>query len=162
PAGAPQPGAPPSPAPRAQPRPGDAGWPPPPRPWHPGQAPYPGAPAAHHPSATTTVAAPWTQTAGTGPYAWTNDARRSRGEATDQLPTGLMAPPTYLWAAVLCLFLFLPSALVALVFSLRVTRLAQVGDWRSAVRSSRLARTWCLVSVLLGAIVVVLALASGS
>ncbi|MGH8921939.1 MAG: CD225/dispanin family protein, partial [Actinomycetes bacterium] len=106
---------------------------------------------------------PWTQTAGRGPhpYALTTDAQRARGEATDQLPSGLMAPPTYLWAAVLCLFVFLPSAIVALVFSLRVTRLAQVGDWRSAVRSSRLARTWCLISLLLGAIVLVMTVASG-
>jgi hypothetical protein len=66
------------------------------------------------------------------------------------------SPPAYFWQAVACLLVFLPTALVALAYSFRVSRLVQVGDWRGAVRSSRLARTWCLLSVLGGCVVVVL------
>ncbi|MHB1536069.1 MAG: CD225/dispanin family protein, partial [Acidimicrobiales bacterium] len=70
--------------------------------------------------------------------------------------TGWGRPPTYLWAAIACLFFFLPTALVALTYSSRVTRLLALGDWRGAARSSRLARTWCLLSVLAGFLVFVL------
>ncbi|MBO0732021.1 MAG: CD225/dispanin family protein, partial [Acidimicrobiaceae bacterium] len=69
-------------------------------------------------------------------------------------------PPTYYWQALACLLLFLPTAIVALVYSFQVTRLARVGDLRGAVRSSRLARTWCLLSVL-GFVVVFVLVANG-
>jgi hypothetical protein len=49
---------------------------------------------------------------------------------------------------VACLLLFLPSAVVALAYSTQVTRRIQLGDTNGAVRASRLARTWCLVSLL--------------
>jgi Interferon-induced transmembrane protein len=56
-------------------------------------------------------------------------------------------PPTYLWQSVVCLLLFLPSAVVALMYSTQVTRLANTGDMTGAVRASRLARTWCIVTL---------------
>ncbi len=75
------------------------------------------------------------------------------------MPTGLIVPPSYFWPSVACLFLCLPTAVVALYFSARATRSSGVGDWRVAVRSSRLARSWCLLSVLAFAIGVALILA---
>jgi hypothetical protein len=66
-----------------------------------------------------------------------------------QTVAGAADPPTYLWQSVVCLVLFLPSALVALSYSTQVSRRLQLGDATGAVRASRLARTWCLVSLLL-------------
>jgi hypothetical protein len=43
--------------------------------------------------------------------------------------------------------LFLPSALIAIVYSAQVNRRVQIGDMTGALRASRLARTWCLVTV---------------
>jgi hypothetical protein len=46
------------------------------------------------------------------------------------------------------LLLFLPSAIVALAYSTQVSRRQQLGDTPGAVRASRLARIWCMVSLL--------------
>ena len=67
---------------------------------------------------------------------------------------GAATPANYFWQSLACLFLFLPSALVAVVYSTQVNRRVQVGDMAGAVRASRLARTWCLVTVVVfGALV---------
>lgn len=70
-----------------------------------------------------------------------------------------MAPPTYFWQSLACLLLFMPSAAVAIYFSMRVSNRMQVGDWGGAVRASRLAKTWCLLSLLAFCIIFVLAAA---
>jgi hypothetical protein len=69
-------------------------------------------------------------------------------------------PPTYYGWALLCLLVFLPTAIVALVYASRVTRLRAVGDWQGAARSSRLARTWCVLSVV-GMVVMIVLVANG-
>jgi hypothetical protein len=56
-------------------------------------------------------------------------------------------PSNYLWQSLACLFLFLPSALIAILYSTQVNRRVQIGDMTGAIRASRLARTWCLVTV---------------
>ncbi len=81
----------------------------------------------------------------------------ARSDSGSWLPA---EPPTYYWQALACLLLFLPTAVVALVYSFQVTRLSRIGDFRGAMRSSRLARTWCLLSVL-GFIVVFVLVANG-
>jgi hypothetical protein len=70
-------------------------------------------------------------------------------------------PANYFWQSLVCLFLFLPSALVAVVYSTQVNRRVQVGDMAGAVRASRLARTWCLVTVIVFGALVVWMMAGG-
>jgi Interferon-induced transmembrane protein len=77
-------------------------------------------------------------------------------------PTGTTTPATYLWQSLVCLLLFLPSALVAVVYSTQVNRRVQGGDMTGAVRASRLARTWCLITVAAFTLLVVWMMARGS
>jgi hypothetical protein len=60
-----------------------------------------------------------------------------------------------------CIVLFWPAALVALVYSTQVNRRVQLGDTTGAVRASRLARTWCWVSVVVFAVAAVWIVAGG-
>ncbi|MGH9122918.1 MAG: CD225/dispanin family protein [Acidimicrobiales bacterium] len=64
------------------------------------------------------------------------------------------APPSYLWQSVFCLLVFAPAAVVAIYYSVRVSARMAVDDWRGALRASRLARAWCLVSLLGGLVAV--------
>ena len=81
-------------------------------------------------------------------------AARRRLTSAPAGPAAPTTPANYFWQSLACLFLFLPSALVAVVYSTQVNRRVQVGDMAGAVRASRLARTWCLVTVVVfGALV---------
>ena len=46
-----------------------------------------------------------------------------------------------------CFLLFFPMGLVAVVYSITVTRRAQLGDSQGALKASQLARTWCLATL---------------
>jgi hypothetical protein len=70
-------------------------------------------------------------------------------------------PPTYLWQGIVCFLLFFPLGVVALMYSAQVKRQTQLGDMSGAVRASRLARTWCLLTVLAAAVILVLLVAAG-
>jgi hypothetical protein len=71
-------------------------------------------------------------------------------------------PSNYFWQSLACLFLFLPSAVVAVVYSAQVNRRVQVGDMTGAIRASRLARTWCLVTVAVFTLLMLWVIAGGS
>ncbi len=86
-----------------------------------------------------------------------NPRRRPSGSS---IATG--TPSTYLWQSLVCLLLFLPSALVAVVYSTQVNRRVHLGDMTGAVRASRLARTWCLVTVVVFAALVLWTMARGT
>lgn len=60
---------------------------------------------------------------------------------------GTARPLTYYWQALVCIFLFPPTGLVATAYSLLVVRREGYGDRLGALRASRLARIWCVVSV---------------
>lgn len=62
----------------------------------------------------------------------------------------------------MCLFLFLPSAIVALAYSTQVARRVQFGDLSGAVRASRLARAWCLVTVVVFTVAFVVLATAGA
>jgi hypothetical protein len=122
-------------------------WPPPPAVWEPG----PGAGPAHGPAPAPGWAAPgagwnrapspdWARSAG----AW---ARSVTGRSRLAAPAGTASPPNYLWQSLTCLLTLLPSALVAVLYSTQVNRRVQMGDMTGAERASRLARTWCFVTV---------------
>jgi Interferon-induced transmembrane protein len=71
-------------------------------------------------------------------------------------------PSNYLWQSLVCMFLFLPSALVAVAYSAQVNRRVHVGDMTGAVRASRLARIWCLITVVVFAALLLWTMARGS
>ena len=56
-------------------------------------------------------------------------------------------PATYFWQALVCLFLFLPSGLVAVYFSIMVSKRGMIGDRAGSLRASRLTRLWCFVTL---------------
>jgi hypothetical protein len=76
--------------------------------------------------------------------------------------TGTGTPSNYFWQSLACLFLFLPSAVVAVVYSAQVNRRVQLGDMTGAIRASRLARTWCLVTVAVFTLLMLWVIAGGS
>jgi len=53
------------------------------------------------------------------------------------------------------------AGVVAIVYGFKVNRKLTVGDWDGAARASRLARTWCWVSVVVEVVILALVL-SGS
>jgi Interferon-induced transmembrane protein len=93
------------------------------------------------------------------PTGWIRPAWRSRPADYPQSPYASCAagsPPTYFWLALLCTLLFFPMGLVAVSYSMVVTRKSQSGDVPGAARASRLARTWCvatLVAVMVSVVV---------
>jgi hypothetical protein len=88
-------------------------------------------------------------------------AARRRLTSAPAGPAARSTPANYFWQSLACLFLFLPSALVAVVYSTQVNRRVQVGDMAGAVRASRLARTWCLVTVVVFGALVLWVMAGG-
>jgi Interferon-induced transmembrane protein len=55
--------------------------------------------------------------------------------------------PTYFWQALVCVFLFPPTGVAAVIYSLLVTKRTQVGDATGASRASYLTRICCLWSL---------------
>jgi len=153
-------------------------WPPPPAVWEPGsgaaparpaeppatigfagpeqsrQAPAPGwaAPGAGHCRSPSRFAAAWSRATAAG----------NRADGGTQTTTRTGTPSNYLWQSLACLFLFLPSALIAILYSTQVNRRVQIGDMTGAIRASRLARTWCLVTVGVFALLVLWLMAGGN
>jgi hypothetical protein len=78
-----------------------------------------------------------------------------RGDDPARKPDGTL--PTYLPWAILCTVLFFAvGGVVAIVYGLLVNRRVAAGDWEGASRASGLARRWCLISVAVGAFVLLL------
>jgi hypothetical protein len=71
---------------------------------------------------------------------------------------GRSSLPTYLPWAFLSLLAFWPAGIVAVVYGVQVNRRLAAGDVDGATRASRLARTWCWISVAVGVVVVLLVL----
>lgn len=155
PAGYPTPTAPPMPTPAAPPASGPAAWPPPPASWEPAGATGWAPPPA--PASPPTQAPRW---APSPPSNWARTAATWKQRMAGPVVAGAN-PPSYLWQSLACLFLFLPSAVVALVYSTQVNRRVQVGDMTGAVRASRLARTWCFVTLLFFSVLMVWTIATG-
>jgi hypothetical protein len=151
-------------------------WPPPPAVWEPGPSPAPPVPAERPAPAGRVVATepsppswapPGTDQSqnprpGFSRFAagWTRTGTRDDRPAT-ATQTSVAAPSNYLWQSLACLFLFLPSALVAILYSTQVNRRVQIGDMTGAIRASRLARTWCLVTVAVFTLLVLWLMARG-
>ena len=59
--------------------------------------------------------------------------------------------PSYMLQAVLCTVLLFPvGGIIAIVYGVRVNRRLAIGDWDGASHASRMARTWCWISVAVG------------
>ena len=67
------------------------------------------------------------------------------------------APSNHLvWAILTTLFCCLPAGIVSIVYAAQVNSKWTGGDYQGAVDSSRNARTWAIVSAVVGLIVIVL------
>lgn len=64
------------------------------------------------------------------------------------------APPSYIWWAIAATALcFAPLGMVAIWFGYRTLRATELDDADKARRSSRLARRWLMITVILGFII---------
>jgi hypothetical protein len=52
--------------------------------------------------------------------------------------------------------LWIPGGVVAVIYSVLVNRRLANGDWAGASRASRLARMWCLISLVIFAVGILL------
>jgi hypothetical protein len=74
-----------------------------------------------------------------------------------QQPWGGAPIPNYLWQSIAVTILCcLPAGIVAIVNATRVQSRQQMGDIQGALDASRRARTWCIVSLVVGLVLVVL------
>jgi hypothetical protein len=74
-----------------------------------------------------------------------------------QQPYGGKPIPTYLWQSIVVTVLCcLPAGVVAIVNASRVQSRQQMGDIQGALDASRRARTWCIVSLVVGLVLIVL------
>ena len=86
----------------------------------------------------------------------------TEAQAQPPVATAPAPPRSWLGSSILALFVFLPTGIVALVFSLRTRSRWAAGDVAGAHRSSTRARTWALSTLVVGlallALVVILGL----
>jgi hypothetical protein len=74
-----------------------------------------------------------------------------------QPPYGGAPIPTYLWQSIVVTILCcLPAGVVAIVNATRVQSRQAAGDIQGALDASRRARTWCIVSLSVGLVLIVL------
>jgi hypothetical protein len=65
--------------------------------------------------------------------------------------------PNYLvWAILVTLFCFLPTGIVAIVYASQVSSKLAAGDRAGALESSRKAKTWSIVSAVVGVVFLVI------
>lgn len=75
---------------------------------------------------------------------------RAPGDSYEQIPD---CPPTYLaWSILVTVLCCLPFGVVAIIKSCAVTTSYNRGDYESALKNSKEAQTWTIVSVVLGLI----------
>jgi len=70
-------------------------------------------------------------------------------------------PRTYFWQSLVCLFLFLPTGVAALAYSLIASRREQAGDRLGSLKASQLARMWCIASVAVFGVALLITAATG-
>jgi Interferon-induced transmembrane protein len=71
--------------------------------------------------------------------------------------------PNYLvWAILVTLFCFLPTGIVAIVFASQVNTKLAAGDVAGAIEASNKAKTWTIVSAVVGVVVAVIVIAASS
>jgi hypothetical protein len=69
--------------------------------------------------------------------------------------------PNYLvWAILVTLFCFLPTGIVAIVYASQVSSKLAAGDYAGAVESSNKAKTWSIVSAVVGVLFAVIWIAA--
>nr|WP_076822792.1 CD225/dispanin family protein [Pseudofrankia asymbiotica] len=70
--------------------------------------------------------------------------------------------PNYLWQSILVTVLcFWPTGIAAIVNASRVQNRQTMGDIQGALDASKKARTWCIVSAVVGLVVLVIILVAG-
>lgn len=66
------------------------------------------------------------------------------------------------WAILVTLFCFLPTGIVAIVYSSQVSTKLAAGDYPGAVESSNKAKTWSIISAVIGVVFLIGILALGA
>jgi hypothetical protein len=86
------------------------------------------------------------------------------GYAGGAMSTGAPVPNYMVWAILVTIFCFLPTGIAAIVFASQVSTKLAAGDRAGAIESSNKAKTWSIVSAVVGVIfvVIVFAAAAGS
>jgi Interferon-induced transmembrane protein len=87
-----------------------------------------------------------------GPYGTDGPYGTSWGPAPDK------PPQTYLTYAVLSLLFFWPASIVSIVFASQVKAKWARGDYQGAAVASKRAKTWAIVSLVVGVVAIVLLL----
>lgn len=80
-------------------------------------------------------------------------------------PMGGAAVPSYMvWAVLVTLFCFLPTGIAAIVFASQSSSKLATGDYVGAMEAANKAKTWTIVSAVVGAVflVIVIAIAAGT
>lgn len=72
----------------------------------------------------------------------------------EPVPEATAAPRSYVWWSIAATgFCFFPLGVVAIWFGLRTLRAIDLDDPKKAERSSRLARRWLIITVIVGFII---------
>ena len=76
---------------------------------------------------------------------------------SSSMSSGQPMPPNYLWQSIVCLVLCCwPFAIPAIIFATKVRPAYESGDYAGSLEASKKAKTWFLVSLIVGFIVNVL------
>ena len=67
-----------------------------------------------------------------------------------------------MWAILVTLLCFLPTGIVAIVFASQVNTKLAAGDVAGAVEASNKAKTWTIVSAVVGVVLVVIVIAASA
>ena len=73
---------------------------------------------------------------------------------------GRQVPNHLVWAILVTLFCFLPTGIVAIVYASQVSSKLAAGDYTGAVESSNKAKTWSIVSAVVGVLFVIIWIAA--
>lgn len=84
-------------------------------------------------------------------------AAASSAVLSSSMPSGQPMPPNYLWQSIVCLVLCCwPFAIPAIIFATKVRPAYESGDYAGSLEASKKAKTWFLVSLIVGFIVNIL------
>lgn len=103
---------------------------------------------------------PQSASSSASPLATTSQASVYQAPAHQGGVASSTAPvPSYLWQSIAVTILCcLPAGIVAIVYASRVDGLNRLGDTAGALEASQKAKTWCLVSLVIGVAVTALLL----
>jgi 4-amino-4-deoxy-L-arabinose transferase-like glycosyltransferase len=92
-----------------------------------------------------------------GGYTPPASAAAATSVLSSPMSSGQPMPPNYLWQSIVCLVICCwPFAIPAIIFATKVRPAYESGDYAGALEASKKAKTWFLVSLIVGFIVNIL------